>query len=152
MSAFSRSVHLRALQTPRSISSTIMDFEIQVVSNGAIRVLRCRGRLIYGPEAAELDRAARQAIDSAKEVVFEMSGVTQIDSGGVGALGSLYIAAHNRQAEIKLAALPPRIAEILRITGLALLFDVRNSEGDAVTAFVKKEKSPRTWLEAAETT
>ena len=93
-----------------------MDLEIQSVSNESVSILRCRGRLIYGLETAELVRAARQALETTKEIVLQMADVTQIDSGGVGALGTAFITAHNREAEIKLAALHPRVAEVLRIT------------------------------------
>ena len=119
----------------------IMDLEIQVASNEKVSILRCRGRLIYGPEAAELVRAARQALEKTKKIILQMADVTQIDSGGIGALGTALIAAHNREAEIKLAALHPRVAEVLRITGLDLLFDIRGSEGEALAAFLTKQRS-----------
>jgi anti-sigma B factor antagonist len=124
-----------------SITLSIMDIEIQVASNENVSILRCHGRLIYGLETAELVRAARQALDTTKEIILEMADVTQIDSGGVGALGTVFIAAHNRQAEIKLAALHPRVAKVLRITGLDLLFDICNSENEALAAFLAKQRS-----------
>jgi anti-anti-sigma factor len=118
-----------------------MDLEIQFASNESVSILRCHGRLIYGLETAELVRAARQALETTKEIVLQMADVTQIDSGGVGALGTAFIAAHNREAEIKLAALHPRVAEVLRITGLDLLFDIRDSESEALAAFLTKQRS-----------
>jgi anti-anti-sigma regulatory factor len=45
------------------------------------------------------------------------------------------MAAHNREGVIKLANLTPRVEEVLRITGLARLFDVHDSETEAVEAF-----------------
>ncbi len=118
-----------------------MDLEIQVASNGNVSILRCHGRLIYGLEAAELVRATRQALEKTKKIILQMADVTQIDSGGIGALGTALIAAHNREAEIKLAALHPRVAEVLRITGLDLLFDIRGSESEALAAFLTKQRS-----------
>ena len=118
-----------------------MDLEIQIASNKNVSVLRCRGRLLYGPETAELVRTVRQVLETRKEIVLQMADVTQIDSGGVGALGTVFTAAHNREAEIKLAALHPRVAEVLRITGLDLLFDIRDSESEALAVFLKKQRS-----------
>jgi len=69
-----------------------------------------------------------------------MADVTQVDSGGVGALGAVFMAAHNRGAKIKLAALHPRVAEVLRVTNLEMLFDIRSSETEAVAAFLSKER------------
>ena len=85
--------------------------------------------------------AFRQLLNTNKQIVLQMAGVTQIDSGGVGALGEAYIAAHNRDAEIKLAALSSRVAEVLRITGLDLLFDIYTSETDAVKAFFSPSRA-----------
>lgn len=113
-----------------------MGLELQIVRNENVSVLRCRGKLIYGPETNELVRTARQVLETTKEIVLQMAEVTQIDSGGVGALGSVLISARNRDAEVKLATLHPRVAEVLRITGLELLFDIRASENEAITAFL----------------
>lgn len=117
-----------------------MELELQIASHEKVSIIRCRGRLTYGPETEELVRAGRQALETTKKLVLQMADVTQIDSGGVGAIGAVFIAAHNRDAEIKLAALHPRVAEVLRITGLDLLFDIRKSESEAVTAFARNER------------
>lgn len=124
-----------------------MDLELQNASYENVSVLRCRGRLVYGPATEELVRATRQFLETTKEIVLQMADVTQIDSGGVGALGTAFMAAHNREAEIKLAALHPRVAEVLRITGLDLLFDIRSSESEAVAAFSTKESAAAVRLE-----
>ena len=130
-----------------------MDLELQNASYENVSVLRCRGRLVYGPATEELVRATRQFLETTKEIVLQMADVTQIDSGGVRALGTAFMAAHNREAEIKLAALHPRVAEVLRITGLDLLFDIRSSESEAVAAFSTKESAAAVRLEGtAETT
>ena len=124
-----------------------MELELQIASHEKVSIIRCRGRLTYGPETEELARAGRQALETTKKLVLQMADVTQIDSGGVGALGAVFIAAHNRDAEIKLAALHPRVAEVLRITGLDLLFDIRKSESEAVTAFERNERPVATVLD-----
>jgi anti-anti-sigma factor len=112
-----------------------MELELEIVSLAGVAVVRCRGRLIYGPEAAELLRTMRQLLDTTRQVVLQFADLTQIDSGGVGTLGAAFMAAHNRQAEIKLAAVPERVHEVLRITGLAWLFQTLNGEAEAIRAF-----------------
>jgi anti-sigma B factor antagonist len=116
-----------------------VNFELQVASYENVSVLRCRGRLTYGPETNELVRTARLALETTKEIVLQMAEVTQIDSGGVGALGSVLISARHRDAEVKLATLHPRVAEVLRITGLDLLFDIYTNETEAIAAFLTKK-------------
>ena len=114
-----------------------MELELQIVAHASVAVIRCRGRLIYGQEGRELVRAVRQTLDTNKQIVLQLAGVTQIDSGGVGVLGEAFVAARNREAEIKLADLSPRVAEVLRITRLDGLFDIHTSETDAVEAFFR---------------
>ena len=118
-----------------------MELELQIDSHASVTVIRCRGRLIYGPEAAELLITARRLLSTNKQIVFQLAGITQIDSGGVGALGAAFVAAHNRDAEIKLAALSPRVAEVLRITGLDLLFKIHSTETDAIEAFFRPSQT-----------
>ena len=118
-----------------------MELEIQIITRTGVAVVRCRGRLIYGEEASEFGRVLRQLLNTTKQIVLQMERVSQIDSGGVGALGGAYMAAHNREAEIKLAALSPRVGEVLRITALERLFDVHSSESDAINAFSTPEKT-----------
>ena len=112
-----------------------MALEVRITSNAGVAVLHCRGRLVWGPEAAEFDRNFRALLDSTKQIVLNLADVPQIDSGGVGALGTAFMAAHNRGAEVKLANLSPRVAEVLRITALDGLFHIYPSEAEAVEAF-----------------
>lgn len=135
----------KAVRTARTGSPdrsfSAMELEVQIASQAGVGVIRCRGRVIYGQEASELIRAVRQLLETSKQIVLQLAEVTQIDSGGIGALGEAFMAAHNKQAEIKLAALSPRVAEVLRITGLGQLFDRHNSETEAVEAFVRPSKA-----------
>jgi anti-sigma B factor antagonist len=132
--------------TSRNLTQRVldrMDFELQIAACENVSVLRCRGRLTYGPETVEFVRATRQALETTGEIVLQMAEVTRIDSGGVGALGSVLITARRRNAEIKLAMLHPRVAEVLRITGLDLLFDIHTSESEAIAAFSTKSDVAR---------
>ena len=128
---------------PVSQLLSLVGLALEIVSCENVSVLRCRGRLTYGSETNELVRTARQVLETTKEIVLQMAEVTQIDSGGVGALGSVLISARNRDAEVKLATLHPRVAEVLRITGLELLFDIRTSESEAIAAFSSQRPQPR---------
>ena len=112
-----------------------MPLEVTISSHASVPVLHCRGRLLWGPEAAEFDRNFRAVLESNKQIVLDLAEVPNIDSGGVGALGTAFMAAHNRNAEIKLASLSPRVAEVLRITKLEGLFQIYASEAEAVEAF-----------------
>jgi anti-sigma B factor antagonist len=117
-----------------------VELQLQFVTEAGATLVRCSGRLIYGPEAAEFVRTLRQLLNKTKQIVLNLACVSQIDSGGVGALAEAFMAAHNREAAIKLAALSPRVREVLRITALERLFEIHNSETEAVEAFSSSSK------------
>src|SRR5579864_7951342 len=117
-----------------------VELALQIVSQENVAVIRCRGRLIYGQESDEFVRTLRQLLDTTQRIVLQLADVTQIDSGGVGALGGAFVTAHRREAEIKLAALSPRVADVLRITALDRLFEIHGSEADAIDAFTSLQK------------
>lgn len=121
-----------------------MDLELQIVTRTNVAVVRCRGRLIYGQEATEFGHTLRRLLETTKQIVLQMADVIQIDSGGVGALGAAFMAAHNREGVIKLANLTPRVAEVLRITGLERLLDIHDSETEAIEAFSRSSTAPVT--------
>lgn len=120
--------------------TSAVELQLQIVKQAGATLVRCSGRLIYGPEAAEFVCTLRQLLNTTKKIVLNLACVSQIDSGGVGALGEVFMAAHNREAEIKLAALSPRVREVLRITALEWLFEIHNSETEAVEAFSSSSK------------
>jgi anti-sigma B factor antagonist len=64
-----------------------------------------------------------------------MREVTTIDSTGVGELVGCYNAAMNRGSKLKLMCLPAKISDVLTVTQLITVFDVFNSEQEAIASF-----------------
>ena len=73
--------------------------------------------------------------DGARRVVLNLGEVTYIDSGGLGTLVALHTTAHNSGASIKLANLTKRVGDLLQVTKLLTVFEVYNSEYEALEAF-----------------
>ena len=70
-------------------------------------------------------------------LLLDFSGVNYIDSGGLGTLVALHIAAHNAGGTIKLANLNKRVGDLMQVTKLLTVFEVHNSEYEALEAFRK---------------
>lgn len=102
-----------------------------------IVVVDCAGRIIFGEESADLRDTVRMVITQSKRVVLNLSGVTYIDSGGLGTLVALYTTARNNEGSIKLANLTQRVGDLLQVTKLVTIFDVYESEEDALESFRK---------------
>jgi anti-sigma B factor antagonist len=102
-----------------------------------IVVVDCSGRIIFGEESADLRDTVRMVITQSKRVVLNLSGVTYIDSGGLGTLVALYTTARNNGGAIKLANLTQRVGDLLQVTKLVTIFDVYDCEEKAIESFKK---------------
>jgi anti-sigma B factor antagonist len=104
--------------------------------NGDVTILDLSGRITIGSGEEALRNATQEILNNgAKKVVINMGGVTMIDSSGIGELVSAYTTATNRGAKLKLANLPAKVSDILTITQLITVFDVFDSEAEAVQSF-----------------
>lgn len=103
---------------------------------GDVTIVDLNGKITIGAGDIALRNAVHQAIDSgAKNVLINLREVTTIDSSGVGELVSAYTTATNRETRLKLVNLPDKVADILTITQLITVFDVYDSEEEALSAF-----------------
>jgi len=68
-------------------------------------------------------------------LVFDLSEVRQLDSAGVDMLLRCMEATMKRDGDLKLAAVPARIAVILELTRVDRLFEIFESASDAADSF-----------------
>ena len=102
-----------------------------------ILVVNCDGRIVFGEESAELRDKVKALIAQNKRIVLNLAGVTYIDSGGLGTLVALYTTAHNAGGAIKLTNLTPRVGDLLQVTKLLTIFEVYDTEEEAIQSFRK---------------
>jgi anti-sigma B factor antagonist len=77
----------------------------------------------------------KEILSSSKKIILDLSEVSYIDSGGLGALVGAYSTARSAGADIKLAGLGQRVRDVLQITKLVTVFEVYDSEQKALAAF-----------------
>jgi len=104
------------------------------VENG-VTIVSCNGRITFGDEAMALRESLKQILASTRQVVLNLSGVSYIDSGGLGTLVGVYSSARAAGADIKLTGLGQRLRDVLQITKLVTVFEVYETEQQAVDAF-----------------
>jgi anti-sigma B factor antagonist len=106
------------------------------VSNG-VTIIDCNGRIVFGEEAAALRETVKAMIPQNPKMILNLKNITYIDSGGLGTLVGLHTSAHGSGADIKLANLTPRVGQLLQVTKLVTVFEVYDTEEDALRAFSK---------------
>jgi len=70
-----------------------------------------------------------------KKVLLNLGEVDYIDSSGIGLLVSTFTTVRSHGGELKLVNLSKRIGDLLKITKLYNLFDIKNDEATAVASF-----------------
>ena len=104
-----------------------------------ILVITASGRIVFGDESSLLREEVKKAIqDGNKRIVLNLGEINYIDSGGLGTLVALHTTAHNAGTTIKLANLTKRVGDLLQVTKLLTVFEVHNSEYEALEAFRTK--------------
>jgi anti-sigma B factor antagonist len=105
--------------------------------NGVV-VLALDGRIVLGDETVSLREKVKGLLgEGKKKVVLKLKNVTMIDSSGLGALVTAHSRAKSAGASLRRCNLGSRTNELLQISKLVTVFDVSNSEANAVSRFSK---------------
>jgi anti-sigma B factor antagonist len=103
-----------------------------------VAVVALDGRIVLGEESNALREKVKSLIaEGKKKVVLNMANITFIDSAGLGTLVAAHHSAKSQGAALKLAHLGAKFQEVLQITKLLTVFDVYNTEAEAVSSFTK---------------
>lgn len=102
-------------------------------------VLRCSGRMVAGPEAESVRQQIKQMLPMDRHVVLHLGEVTFLDSSGLGTMVRMAGVLRAAGGELKLCQVTPEVGRILKITNLAPLFPMHESEEDAIAAFYQRQ-------------
>jgi anti-sigma B factor antagonist len=103
-----------------------------------VTLLTLDGRIVLGEETVALREKVKGLLgEGKKKFVLDLRNVTQIDSSGLGALVAAHSSAKSAGATLRLCNLGSRTNELLQMTKLLTVFEVFNSETDAVRGFSK---------------
>jgi anti-sigma B factor antagonist len=110
--------------------------KINVRKRDDVTILDLQGKITIGVGDVAVRNAVQDALgNGATKLVINMKDVTTIDSSGVGELVSSYTTAINRGAKLRLENLPAKVSDILHITQLITVFDVYDTEDEAIRSF-----------------
>jgi anti-sigma B factor antagonist len=112
-----------------------MSLKMDTRQNEGVTIVICTGRITFGDEANALRERIKGVLAATKMIILNFAGVTNIDSGGLGTLVGLYSSARANGADIKLTALGQRLRDVLAITKLSTVFEVYETEQQALASF-----------------
>jgi anti-sigma B factor antagonist len=101
-----------------------------------VTIVDLNGRITLGAETGQLRDSVRQLIaEGKKKIILNLAHVDYIDSSGVGELVSSFTAVRNSGGELKLLSLSKKVSDILQVTKLYTVFDIKEDEFTAVKSF-----------------
>lgn len=110
------------------MTSFRLELEKLPISNENVAVFQAKGKLSL-ETVNEFIQKLRQ--DTTANVVLDMSGVSFLDSAGVGSLVSLFIGRRGQGRTFALAALTPQGNAVVTVAGLQNLLPIYKSVDEA---------------------
>jgi len=103
-----------------------------------ITVLDLSGRITLGEGSVVLRDTIREILGKGeKKILLNLGDVTYIDSSGIGELVSAFTAVRKEGGELKLLNLTKKVHDLLQITKLYTVFDVKDDEAEAISSYTK---------------
>jgi anti-sigma B factor antagonist len=96
--------------------------KVQVSKRDGETVVVCAGRLTLGA-AANFKSHVKSLVRESPRVVVDLSGVTYMDSSGLGAIVGLYVTAKAAHSELQLINFNKQIRQLFGLTNLLSLFE-----------------------------
>ncbi len=115
-----------------------MSMKLKTRQVDGVTILDCSGRITLGEGSVQLRDAVRDLLaKGSKNILLNLGEVTYIDSSGIGELVSAFTTVKNQGGELKLLNLTKKVHDLLQITKLYTVFDVKDDESSAVASFAR---------------
>ena len=121
---------------PAGRKTEVISLKIDTREVANVAILDVKGRIVLGEEIGELRGAVRSLVaDGKKKIILNLADVDYLDSSGVGELVGCFTTVRNAGGELKLLNLSQKVHDVLHVTKLYTVFDIRDDEYTAVKSF-----------------
>jgi anti-sigma B factor antagonist len=101
-----------------------------------VSVVDLSGRITLGEASVAVRDVINDLMDKGnKKILLNLTDVNYIDSSGIGVLVSSLTSVRSHGGELKLVNISKRVRDLLQITKLYSLFDVKDDEAASVASF-----------------
>ena len=101
-----------------------------------IQILCPEGRITLGDGDQELGEAIRAELEKgARKIVIDFSKVSYMDSSGVGELVGCFTSIKNKNGDLRICGMNSKIFGLMKMTSLHSVFEVRDTEAEALADF-----------------
>jgi anti-sigma B factor antagonist len=112
-----------------------MQLEQRIV--GQVAIVKVTGDITLnkGGDVLLKDKVQSLIQQGQKNILLDLSGVSYVDSAGLGELVQAYATTKNRGGALKLLSVTKRLKDLLVVTKLLTVFDTFDAEADALASF-----------------
>jgi anti-sigma B factor antagonist len=115
-----------------------MSMKVSTRQVDGITIMDMSGRITLGEGSVTLRDAVRDVLaKGTKHILLNLGDITYIDSSGIGELVSAFTTVKNSGGELKLLNLTKKVHDLLQITKLYTVFDVKDDEASDIASFSK---------------
>src|SRR6201987_6116211 len=112
-----------------------LKLSVEAQNHGDVIVVHCQGRVVYRDEAAALSRVVGEVLHEGSKLVLDLSGVSAMDSAGIGELALLQTWAQERNANLKCAGPNDLVRTVLDLTNLDSVVEIHATVDSALESF-----------------
>lgn len=113
-----------------------MSLDLSTRESNGITIVDLKGRITLGEGSAAVRDTVRNLLSlGQKRILLNLGEVSYIDSSGIGELVGAFTAAEKQGGQLKLLNLTKRVHDLLQITKLYTVFDVKDDEALAIKSF-----------------
>jgi len=105
---------------------------------GRVTIVRCNGRIIAGSESESLRAHVAWLLRDRRSILLHLGEVGFIDSSGLGTIVRSLTSTRQAHGDLKLCNVPELVRKVLEMSHLTTLFEMHESEEQAVAAFYRR--------------
>ena len=125
-----------AFEYPKELK---LKLSLDTRNRGDVIIVHCQGRIVYRDEAAALSRVVGEVLQEARKLVLDLSGVSSMDSAGIGELALLQSWAQGKNVSLKCAGPNSLVRTLLDLTNLDSVLEVHPTVDAALASFREEQ-------------
>ncbi len=112
-----------------------MSLALEISRFDQVTVVACHGRIVFGQETTEFCQTVRDLLPNTPRVILNFQAVEYVDSGGLGSIVGLLLAARRVNGDVAICEPSSRVDNLLRLTKLNSVIPTYPTQERALAEF-----------------
>ena len=112
-----------------------MSLALEISRFENVTIVACRGRIVFGEETTRFCQTVRDLLPQEGRVILNLRSVDYVDSGGLGSIVGLMLAARRMNGDLGICEPSRRVEDLLHLTKLSSVIPLFRSQEDGIAEF-----------------